>query len=231
MIVLLALIGLIALSGVFGWYLRVLGAQWHYWEAWVAFFLWMFASALGFKVCPNRWFEFEMILASLFGGSAMSAFVLFRADGRSLGLNALKRNIFPIIVGVTIVQILISTLWVSLLQYWSPELPAQSLLSDFEQSTSLKRWSLFFMIVVWAPFIEELMIRGFFWGALKVGWKYKALITGLIFGFLHFDTPYSIIPLSAYGFMLGWLRWKSDSLWASTLSHTAHNLIVLVSVL
>ena len=231
MIILFALFCVIGVMGGLGWYLRVLGEKWKLWEVWLSFCALIFGAALGYQICPQRWSEFSMVLSSLFGGAAMSSFVLLRASGKKLGLKSFDKSIFPLILVVTIAQIALSTAWVALLNQLVPDLPPQTLVESFGRSTSLERASLFFLIVAWAPLTEELMVRGFLWGALEGDWKKRALISGIVFGFLHFDNLYAVFPLTIYGFMLGWLRWKSKSLWAPTLSHIGNNLVVLMSVL
>ena len=86
------------------------------------------------------------------------------------------------------------------------------------------------MIVAWAPIIEEILMRGFLWEAIKRSPTEKIIITGILFGMLHIDNLYSVLPLCIFGFMLGTLRERSGSIWAPMIAHFLNNTIVLINI-
>ncbi len=82
------------------------------------------------------------------------------------------------------------------------------------------------MACVLAPFVEELVFRGFvfnalaryapFWGA--------ALLSGAAFGLAHWDAS-AFAPLWAGGVVLAWTYWRSRSLVSSMLAHGTFNAV------
>jgi uncharacterized protein len=91
------------------------------------------------------------------------------------------------------------------------------------------------LIVVAAPFSEEIFFRGFMYGGLRRRlpvWA-AALIAGAIFGLLHYTGPDSIgvVPqLAALGVILAWLYEQTGSLWPSIILHVVNNSIALTYV-
>ena len=78
---------------------------------------------------------------------------------------------------------------------------------------------------------EEIVFRG-----LVQHWLHVALtpvkailLTSALFSLVHFSflsAPYLLLV----GMYLGWLRWKSDSLYPPIIAHTLHNLAVILAV-
>jgi membrane protease YdiL (CAAX protease family) len=91
------------------------------------------------------------------------------------------------------------------------------------------------LIVVAAPFSEEIFFRGFMYGGLRRRlpvWA-AALIAGAIFGLLHYTGPDSIgvVPqLAALGVILAWLYEQTGSLWPPIILHVVNNSIALTYV-
>ncbi|HEX6031533.1 MAG TPA: type II CAAX endopeptidase family protein [Tepidiformaceae bacterium] len=81
----------------------------------------------------------------------------------------------------------------------------------------------FFVIVVGAPLSEEFTFRGaIFGGLLKWGFWPAALVSGVLFGAIHFD-PGSFIPFSIVGVGLAYLYWSRGSLWDNIICHAMFN--------
>ena len=86
------------------------------------------------------------------------------------------------------------------------------------------------VICVVAPLAEELFFRGFFYAALR-NWRGAlpaALITGLVFGSLHFEgisKAEFILPLMFLGFVLCLVREKTGSLYPCIAIHAINNAI------
>ena len=85
--------------------------------------------------------------------------------------------------------------------------------------------------VTLAPFVEELVFRGFVFNAL---WRFpfavSATISGLIFGAAHGQTA-GILPLAAGGIVLAAVYARTGSLWASMITHGSFNTITLTLLL
>ena len=86
--------------------------------------------------------------------------------------------------------------------------------------------------VVVAPFVEELVFRGFVFNALlrRMPLVAAAIISGILFGAVHGE-PMFIAPLGAGGAVLAWVYYRSGSLWSSILAHGTFNAINLAGVL
>jgi uncharacterized protein len=84
------------------------------------------------------------------------------------------------------------------------------------------------LIVVAAPFSEEIFFRGFIFGGLRrrLSFPVAALISGAIFGIFHFTGPGSIavVPqLALFGFALAWLYEETGSLYPTIAVHAVNN--------
>jgi uncharacterized protein len=87
------------------------------------------------------------------------------------------------------------------------------------------------MVIVVAPFAEELFFRGFFYRALRTRWPIAvaALIDGAIFGVIHFggadgaDGLLILPPLAFLGVIFCLVYEKTKSLWAVIGMHAFNN--------
>lgn len=89
-------------------------------------------------------------------------------------------------------------------------------------------------VVVLAPLFEELLFRGFFYGAFERHGALAAVgLSASIFGVVHLFTyakaPLAVIPVFAVGLANGWLRARMRSLDACILCHATFNLLGLAS--
>ncbi len=84
-----------------------------------------------------------------------------------------------------------------------------------------------FLVAVVAPMAEEFFFRGFFYGTLR-NWKGAwpaALLTGLVFGAIHFGSAEAafLLPLGFFGFSLCLLRERTGSLYPGIALHCMNN--------
>jgi uncharacterized protein len=86
--------------------------------------------------------------------------------------------------------------------------------------------------VTLAPFVEELIFRGFIFNALwrRLPFSLSALGSGILFGIAHGQTA-GIAPLAAGGFVLASVYARSGSLWSSMIAHGTFNGITLALLL
>jgi membrane protease YdiL (CAAX protease family) len=85
------------------------------------------------------------------------------------------------------------------------------------------------LVTVVAPLAEELLFRGYMFGALS-NWRGvwpAAIITGVIFGGIHATgtDPEFLVPLMLLGFLLCLLRWRTGSLLPCIALHAVNNSI------
>jgi membrane protease YdiL (CAAX protease family) len=85
------------------------------------------------------------------------------------------------------------------------------------------------LTTVIAPICEETLFRGYIFPALSKwkGWLPGALITGVLFGGVHYDSAPAIdlVPLGMLGFMLCVLYRRTGSLYPGIATHSLNNSI------
>tara|TARA_B100001964_G_scaffold169587_1_gene186524 strand:- start:3886 stop:4689 length:804 start_codon:yes stop_codon:yes gene_type:complete len=89
---------------------------------------------------------------------------------------------------------------------------------------------LMFGIVILAPLGEELLFRGFLQKFLEEHWQdvtRAVLVTSLFFAIIHLN-PFWLIQIYLLGVMLGFLAWRTGSIWAGFILHAANNLMALL---
>lgn len=87
-------------------------------------------------------------------------------------------------------------------------------------------------IVVIAPLIEELLFRGYLYD--QIGKRFSPLLTILITGALFAGahlSPVTFIPILMMGMLMGWLRYRSDSIVPPLILHCANNLVGLIVII
>jgi uncharacterized protein len=92
------------------------------------------------------------------------------------------------------------------------------------------------MVIVIAPFVEELFFRGFFYRSLRTRYPIlvAALIDGAIFGLIHFgfdgaDGLLILPPLAFLGVILCLVYERTKSLWAVIGMHAFNNTIAFAA--
>ena len=90
--------------------------------------------------------------------------------------------------------------------------------------TVLQRLAGFFIVVLLAPFAEEVFFRGFLLPAFTNRWGLLvgAIISSGLFGISHV-APGSIVPAFMSGMLFAWLYHRTGSLWNTTIAHGAQN--------
>ncbi len=93
-------------------------------------------------------------------------------------------------------------------------------------TSSLDIFYAFLVIVVAAPFIEELAFRGYLYGTLKphMRWIIASLITSVLFGVVHGQVNVGIDTF-VLSMVLCYLRDKTGSIWSGVFVHALKNSI------
>ena len=84
--------------------------------------------------------------------------------------------------------------------------------------------------VVIAPFSEEVLFRGFLQKFLELHWKNvtkAVLVTSLFFAAVHMN-PGWIIQIYLLGIILGYLSWKTRSIFPGLILHSLNNGLALI---
>ncbi|MFA5850384.1 MAG: type II CAAX endopeptidase family protein [Bacteroidales bacterium] len=80
------------------------------------------------------------------------------------------------------------------------------------------------MVVVFAPVLEEVFCRGIILrGLLKHYSPIKSILwSAAFFGIIHMN-PWQAIPAFLIGVLMGWIYWKTKSLWTTIFMHFINN--------
>lgn len=105
----------------------------------------------------------------------------------------------------------------------------QGLVPDDFDSSRAGAFAAFFVVVVFvAPVVEELTYRGLGFGLIApYGAPLAVVVTGLLFGLAH-GLLIALPVLAFFGLAIGWLRWRSDSVYPPILLHAMFNGTALI---
>ena len=85
-------------------------------------------------------------------------------------------------------------------------------------------WDMVISTCILAPLLEELLCRGMMLRDMLTRMKpWKAIFwSALIFAVMHLN-PWQSIPAFLFGLFLGWVYWRTHSLWATIFLHCLNN--------
>jgi uncharacterized protein len=167
-----------------------------------------------------------IIFSSLAGIAVTLLFIkVRRGDSISqyLALKAISWKTVLLMVGIYAVMLGISLGLGALVQSSSNG----DIFSDAYHNT---QWPVLFWLalVVFGPFFEEFLFRGFLFAGLKgtrLGISGTIVVTGLVFALLH-AAQYGaavIAQIFVLGIVFGLVRWRTGSLWSTILLHALWN--------
>ncbi len=168
-------------------------------------------------------------------GTALASALVMAAIGRRASLRALgfvappQWSIGAALVGVPLF-LWVSAAWALALEALDVGFESQHILLALATASPLERGLALGYGAVMAPIVEEVLFRGFLLPPLarRAGEQQAVVWGGLLFGVVHMTDPFAVVPLVVLGSGLGWLRWRSGSLWPAILLHSANNTIALV---
>lgn len=99
----------------------------------------------------------------------------------------------------------------------------------FNNNTVWGAISAFLAAVLIPPISEELLFRGYFQKNLEknMSWTVALLISSFLFAIIHFNII-DFVPLLLTGFYLGFLAYKTESIYVPIIAHFSNNLIAFV---
>ncbi len=111
-------------------------------------------------------------------------------------------------------------------------IPLSDLLKKMIQETLQHPVAFFFMIVIAAPLLEELLFRGVILdGFLKNYHPWKAIFfSAFLFALVHGNLSQGVGAFVG-GVLMGWIYWKTQSVIPGILIHLVNNLVAFISVL
>lgn len=161
----------------------------------------------------------------------------FPAPSEKRGLwHPIQLSLGTVVVIFPIVDVQLNAIHTTCFWYapdWSP--PVHVVLQAIENSV-LGGWGaaqLAVSAIVIAPLVEELFFRGMLLGMLttQLGRVWPAvLLSGAVFGAIHFQQPQAILPLASMGVILGYVRVRYRSLTVCVLAHALFNARTIIIV-
>ncbi|MEM6450299.1 MAG: CPBP family intramembrane glutamic endopeptidase [Cyanobacteria bacterium P01_D01_bin.105] len=160
--------------------------------------------------------------------------------GRKTGLNAQylfgqKKPKFSIAYSLVLVlSLLLCSLGISSIIFYVLSLISPGYVSQLLENGNLLQGNestyphlyealMLFLLLVYAPIVEELIFRGILlqrWSA-KWGLRLGVITSSVLFGVLHFNNP---IGLTLFGLVMGLLYVRTRSLWVPIACHALNNL-------
>jgi membrane protease YdiL (CAAX protease family) len=94
-------------------------------------------------------------------------------------------------------------------------------------------WTQILLIVLIAPFVEEVCFRGMLFGGFRTRFNLPvaAIGAGLVFGLLHYSTGITAVPqLIVLGAIFAVVYEKTESIWPPIIFHVFNNAYALVAL-
>ncbi|MBP5636320.1 MAG: CPBP family intramembrane metalloprotease [Bacteroidales bacterium] len=99
-------------------------------------------------------------------------------------------------------------------------------METMKQMTGGPLWSSFLVTALMAPFFEEWLCRGMILRGLLAGGKMKPVwaivISALFFALIHMN-PWQALNAFILGLLMGWIYYRTGSLWLTMLIHFVNN--------
>jgi membrane protease YdiL (CAAX protease family) len=154
---------------------------------------------------------------------------LGKPTARTFGLRPFKSSAFGWIFAALVAYLVLTSIYTVLVDPPSEQLPNG--LEDADQNLLLALATGMLLIVV-APFAEEVFFRGFLYQAFRnsFGVLPGALLSGLIFGGIHLEF-FKLVQLAILGVILALLFEKTKSLWSPIILHAVNNTLAYVYLL
>jgi membrane protease YdiL (CAAX protease family) len=208
----------------------------------ILLFVFLVSSISGFLMKTPSPFLVGALEASVYGIIVMVVYFYARQGSpypwQALGIRKTNpgKTLFFIIAGI--ISILVTSfLYSAFLNYFHIPNPDQSkAITRMFGSSLIGLIVTFIVVVIIAPFAEELLFRGFLYPSFKNNWgvAWAIVVTSFLFALAHVS---ALILLPVYffiGAVLAFLREKNNSVIPSMLLHALNNLIfflVLVNLL
>jgi len=110
-------------------------------------------------------------------------------------------------------------------------MPMPQSVAEIMRSVASSGAASFFTVALVAPVTEELLFRSIILGGLlsRYGPRKAILISTVLFCLSHLN-PYQFFSAFVVGVVLGWLFYRTGSLWPCIIGHTFYNLCLVLAV-
>lgn len=146
----------------------------------------------------------------------------------SLGLNFFDRKAFIYAVILWILYFAFASLYGYVFEIEMPN-------DFFEYSKAVPVWMISIVFIIGAPIAEELLFRGYLYSQLKntkLGINGTIFLTSLLWTVLHAQYDIDILfSLFFLGLILGYVRYKYNSVYLAIAIHAIHNIQATIYIL
>ena len=124
--------------------------------------------------------------------------------------------------------VIVSSLLLQLLQQFGIQHQEQDLL-NLLNGNNLVYWFTIILVIVLAPISEELLFRGAIQPLIQKNTSvwFSIVVTGILFGVMHFDSITAVPPLIIFGIVLGWWKERTGWVFFPIVAHLANNSLVV----
>lgn len=145
------------------------------------------------------------------------------SDQKSVPLNSARFGRIGLPLSFLIIFLLVFTFNIATEPLYS-WMGVPDFLREFYENMKLNPWSSFLTVVIFAPLFEEFLCRGIILrGLLQHISPLKAIVwSALMFAVMHLN-PWQALPAFIVGLLMGWIYWKTGSLWATIFIHFVNN--------
>ena len=202
-------------------------------QAWwliIVLFLWQIPATIPYGILNYIADTYELNLYGIpetlayVGTFSLTIWTGFRKRHSSqLSFNPVTVNVFPIIaIGTIALGLLIEPI--------TSLIPVPGWLARILKEAFTK--DIIWPAVIFAPILEEILLRGIILNGLLQRYSpSKAIIwSAIIFGVMHMN-PVQAVGAFALGLPLGWLYYRTQSLWPCIFLHFVNNLVGSLSLL
>jgi membrane protease YdiL (CAAX protease family) len=174
------------------------------------------------------------VIVSAFAGTGLIlAFIKVRRGAgiiEYLGLKKISWKAALVAIAITAAFLILEALFSVYLQVGEGE---TNTMTDI-YNTAVWPALLWIAIVVFAPFFEEPLIRGFLFEGFRrsrLGLIGAIFLTSIIWTCLHIGySVYSLGAIFCFGLVLGAVRYKTGSLWSTVLMHAFNNAVAMALI-
>lgn len=200
---------------------------------WISAFWFLFGGTGVYLILEQS--DFALVLTSCVNQLLALTFLLSAGVGRTPTplpptLNLYKWTGISMLIGAS--SLIVSGLLLELFETMGGEVQQQGLVDLMSDGTPIEKFCTMVLVVGLAPIAEEFVFRGTLlpWMIEKIGeWK-GIVMTGVLFGLMHFETWSAVPPLILFGIVLGW--WARYTGWIvfPIIAHFCNNAFVTLSL-
>lgn len=200
---------------------------------WIAAFWFLFGGIGVYLLLESS--EFTLILTSCVNQLLALTYLLSAGVGSTPNPFPSTNQFYKwtgisILIGAS--SLIVSGLLLELFETMGGDIQQQGLVDLMSDGTAVEKFCTMILVVGLAPIAEELVFRGTLlpWMIEKIGEWQGIVMTGVLFGLMHYETWSAVPPLILFGIVLSW--WARHTGWVvfPIVAHFCNNAFVVLSL-